>query len=132
MISLFNVIGDIGAEGGVAAVMGKDLLTVKHYSCRCVYTVEFNIKSLILGKIGSCKLLLVDTGATPVIVAAVLSVMIVPGVRNVDFCLCAVVITEQPIVVDKQFSTHINLLWYLFEAVPNEKFETASLVLQRG
>ena len=83
MVKVLYKIGDIGTEGGISTVVSKDLTAVKRYLCRCINTVEFNVKTLLVGKRGSRKILFINAGATIIIVAAILTVYVVPGVRNI-------------------------------------------------
>lgn len=76
--------GDLGPEGGVAAVVMDDALTVELHIGGGVDALELQIDRLCIRvKGGQGKTLLVGTGPTPVVVAAVLTVHIVPGVRHV-------------------------------------------------
>ena len=86
--------------------MSDNLLAVKNYSCRRVYTVEFNIKSLLIGKGGSSKGFFIKAGATIVIIAAILTILVIPSMRNIYVKLAAVVITEQPFIIYSLLFSH--------------------------
>ncbi len=58
--------------------------------CRSVYAFKFEIHCAVRGECGFFYVLDIGAGTAVVIVAAVLSVVAVPGVRNVDFGFTAV------------------------------------------
>ena len=110
MVIRLKIICNVFAESRISAIMCQYGLSVKDNLCRCVYTVKLDINSLILIILGSREVLLIGAGAAIIIVAAILTVNVIPSVRNIYLCLCAVVITEEPVVIYKMLLAHMSLL----------------------
>ena len=93
--------GDVGAEGGVAAVVVADGGAVQNHMGAGVDAVKLNPDLMGGGvKLGSSETGAVDAGAAPVVIAAVLTVAGVPGVRQVHRCGGAVGAGEFPTLHD--------------------------------
>ena len=93
--------GDVGAEGGVAAVVVADGGAVQNHMGAGVDAVKLNPDLMGGGvKLGSSETGAVDAGAAPVVIAAVLTVAGVPGVRQVHRCGGAVGAGEFPALHD--------------------------------
>ena len=102
---------DIRAEGGVAAVVAGDLHPVQRDLSAGIYTLKLQPDLLgILVKSGRRELRLVDAGAAPVVVAAVLTVDIVPGVRQVHGNGLTVRAGELPVLHQLGRASHCALL----------------------
>ncbi len=83
VILIGEVVSDVPAECGVSAVVRPDLSPVQLYFGRCINAAEFKVNPLIGCKLRLREILLVQAGASPIVISAVLSVDGVPGVRQV-------------------------------------------------
>ena len=110
VVLFLQMIGDVGTEGGVAAVMGHDDGAVEDDLCRGVDAVELQINQLILPVSGHGEGLFVNAGAAPVVIAAVLTVQVVPGVGDVQTGFGAVMVAEEPVCVEDRCFAHGFLL----------------------
>ena len=102
---------DIRAEGGVAAVMAGDLHPVQRDLGAGIHALKLQPDLLgILVKSGRRELRLVDAGAAPIVVAAVLAVDVVPGVRQVHGSGLTVGAGELPVLHQLGRASHCALL----------------------
>ena len=102
---------DIRAEGGVAAVVAGDLHPVQRDLGAGIHALKLQPDLLgILVKSGRRKPRLVDAGAAPVVVAAVLAVDVVPGVRQVHGSGLTVRTGELPVLHQLGRASHCALL----------------------
>ena len=102
---------DIRAEGGVAAVVAGDLHPVQRDLGAGIHALKLQPDLLgILVKSGRRKPRLVDAGAAPVVVAAVLAVDVVPCVRQVHGSGLTVRAGELPVLHQLGRASHCALL----------------------
>ena len=102
---------DVGAEGGVAAVVGHDLVAVQHDFRAGVDALELQPDLLGLGVEGRRgEPCFVGAGAAPIIIAAVLTIDVVPGVRQIDGDGLAVRAGELPVFHQLGRASHCALL----------------------
>ena len=102
---------DIRAEGGVAAVVAGGLHPVQRDLGAGIHALKLQPDLLgILVKSGRRELRLVDAGAAPVVVAAVLAVDVVPGVRQVHGSGLTVGAGELPVLHQLGRASHCALL----------------------
>ena len=99
--------GDVGAEGGVAAVVVDDLLAVQRNVGRSVDALKLQVDHLGSGvKVGAGKGFGVGAAAAPVVVAAVLAVDVVPGMGHVHGGDGLVRAAETPALVQTDLVAH--------------------------
>ena len=108
MVLGLQMVGDVTAEGGVAAVMNHNDRAVQNDLGRGVDTVELQINPLVSGKRRLCEVLLINTGPPPVVTAAVLPVQSIPGVGQIQNRLRTVMIQKQPVVIDNRRVAHVS------------------------
>ena len=77
-------IGDVHAEGGVAALVLGHFLTVQTDNCSHSYAVKLQNRAPAVGQLRFLQCTGVAAGAAVVVVAAVLTVHGVPGVGEGD------------------------------------------------
>ena len=100
-------IGNIGTEGGVAAVVGGDFLAVQNHLSRCIDATELQVNHFVfLIERGGVEGLAVSAGTAPVVVAAVLAVQVVPGVGYIHGGNRTVVISKGPGIVEQGIISH--------------------------
>ena len=112
--------GDVGAEGGVAAVVVDDLLAVQRNIGRSVDALKLQVDHLGSGvKAGAGKGFGVGAAAAPVVVAAVLAVDVVPGMGHVHGGDGLVRAAETPALVQTDLVAHsfplLRSAWDSFE-----------------
>ncbi len=101
LVFLFQMIGNIKTEGGIAAVVIAEDLFVEDDVRGRVDACKVDIYAFVGAVFGLFEFLDVDAGTASVIVTAVLAVKIIPGVGDIDLNCFAVKIIEGPVVVDK-------------------------------
>ena len=74
----------LNSERRISAVMCRELFAVKIDCRRRIYAVKLKIKFLARRKILFFQSLFIGAGATEIIVSAVLSVLTVPSVRQIE------------------------------------------------
>ena len=106
MVLCHNAVGNIGTEGRITSIVHSNRFAVENDLCRCVYACKFDVKSFILAKGGSSKVFFVNAGTAIVVVTAILTVDIVPRVRNIYDRFGSVMVAKQPILVDQLLFSH--------------------------
>ncbi len=83
-VVIFQEIGDISSPGGIATIMLRHLLAIHVQGGAGVGSAEFQVNLLAFRQIRPVHFFSVITGATVIVVSAVLPVYRVPGVRQGD------------------------------------------------
>ena len=99
-------VGDVDAEGGVAAVVVREGGAVELHVCRGVDAIELKVDNLICLVRRRGERASIGAGAAPVVIAAVLAVDGVPRVRNVDLGGGAIWPREAPALVQVLIGAH--------------------------
>ena len=111
LIVLAQYGGDIRTEGGVTAVVAGDLHAVQRNSCAGIDTLELQPDLLGSNIKGGCReLRFIGAGTAPIIIAAVLTIDVVPGVRQIDGDGLAVRAGELPVLHQLGRASHCALL----------------------
>ena len=84
LVVVQELFGDVDAEFGVASVVAAHFLAVERHFARRVDALEFEVDLLAVRHFGTGDRALVLAHEALVVVAAVLSVHAVPGMRHVD------------------------------------------------
>ena len=111
----------IDTEGGVAALMPGQLLPVQRDHGGHGNALKFQPDLLAVTVVGGLKRLCIKAGAAVVVIAAVLSVLGVPGVGQCDrgCFLGGVPACKQPVTVPQNlFSHHPKLLAIIYDSPP--------------
>ena len=108
---------DVPAECRVTAVVRTDHSSVQLCFGRSVDTAKFQVDPLIGGELRLCEILLVQVGASPVVVSAVLSVYGVPGMRQVHCSSHSIGPGKAPVPVYLYEFPHTPLLHWFFTSV---------------
>ena len=82
-VLIFDVL-ELNSERRISAVMCHEIFAVKIDCRRRIYAVKLKIKFLARRKIFLFQSLFIGAGATEIIVSAVLSVLTVPCVRQIE------------------------------------------------
>ena len=111
LIVLAQYGGDIRTEGGVTAVVAGDLHAVQRNSCAGIDTLELQPDLLGSNIKGGCReLRFIGAGTAPIIIAAVLTIDVVAGVRQIDGDGLAVRAGELPVLHQLGRASHCALL----------------------
>ena len=99
---------DIRTKGGITAVMSHDSLSIEFNFCRSIDTVKFKVYALLFYvEIRFGKLLFIKACSSAVVIAAVLTVNVVPRMGEIKYGLHTIQIGKLPLLVQIDNMTHL-------------------------
>ena len=117
LVNVLQKLGNLTAEGGIAAVVGADLGAVESHSCGSVDTGKIQVNAFLRTKGGKGEVFPVNASTSPVVVATVLAIQVIPGVGKVYWENGVVVVLELPVFVDAKLFSHDDLLMLILHSI---------------
>jgi hypothetical protein len=108
-----KAVGEVDSPGGVTAVVMSLVLTVYIYVGRGVSAAYLEVVLISCGELILYELLGVKAGASEIVVAAILTICRIPGVREINDCYAVVVrrgitvLGELPALVERNEMSHL-------------------------